>query len=51
MTEPLARFSLCRRYRYTLTREVEPLTGTRDRLLFIMLNPSTADETEAPCLT
>ena len=35
-------FSPCRLYRYTLTREFDAGQGT---LNFIMLNPSTADET------
>lgn len=36
-------FSVCRRYRYTLPRWV----GAGDRLcLFVMLNPSTADEVD-----
>lgn len=33
-------------YRYSLTREVAPLTGGWDTVTFIGLNPSTADETE-----
>lgn len=36
--------SACRRYRYHLTREVSK-TG-RGRVLFVMLNPSTADATQ-----
>lgn len=36
-----ARFSPCRRYRYTLTREVSPVGG-RGALCVVMLNPSTA---------
>ena len=38
-----AHFSDCRRYRYLLTRE---LSGRRGPLLFVGLNPSTADETQ-----
>ena len=38
-----ARFSPCRRYRYTLTRTWDP---ARPALVFCMLNPSTADETQ-----
>ena len=42
-TEPAARFSACRRYRFTLSRVVNWLgEGT---VTFLMLNPSTADET------
>lgn len=37
-----ATFSPCRRYRYTLDRTWDP---ARPRLVFCMLNPSTADET------
>jgi hypothetical protein len=36
-----ANFSRCRRYRYNLWREWEPL---KPRVLFIALNPSTADD-------
>lgn len=36
--------SPCGRYRYRLTREVDPVSG-RGRVLFVMLNPSTADAT------
>jgi len=35
-----ARFSPCRRYRYLLTRGD---AGARDHVVFVMLNPSTAD--------
>lgn len=35
-------FSPCQRYRYSLTREWDP---ERPRVCFVMLNPSTADET------
>jgi len=38
-----ARFSPCRRYRYTLNREWEPTLPT---VIFCGLNPSTADETQ-----
>lgn len=38
-------FSPCRRYRYALRREWNPLFG-HDYVLFIGLNPSTADETQ-----
>lgn len=37
-------FSECRTWRYSLTREVAPLTG-EGTVAFIGLNPSTADET------
>jgi hypothetical protein len=40
----LALFSPCRRWRYTLTREIDP--SRNGRILFVMLNPSTADETK-----
>ena len=40
---PVARFSPDRRYRYLLTRQVG--FGDRGTVTFIMLNPSTADET------
>ena len=40
-----AYFSDCRSYRYSLTRDVAPLTG-EGTCVFVMLNPSTADETE-----
>jgi hypothetical protein len=39
-----ATFSPCRTWRYTLHRDVAPLTGS-GRVAFIGLNPSTADET------
>lgn len=38
-----ATFSPCRRYRYTLSRNWDP---DRPNLVFCMLNPSTADETQ-----
>lgn len=38
-------FSPCRTWRYSLTRDVAPLTG-EGRVAFIGLNPSTADEME-----
>lgn len=40
-----AHFSPCRTWRYTLTRDVAPLTGY-GTCVFIGLNPSTADETQ-----
>ena len=40
---PVARFSPDRKYRYLLTRQVG--FGDRGTVTFIMLNPSTADET------
>ncbi|KVP75269.1 hypothetical protein WJ96_05795 [Burkholderia ubonensis] len=42
-----AEFSPCRRYRYALWRDWGALPGTVDRgyVLFVGLNPSTADET------
>lgn len=39
-----AHFSPCRTYRYSLTRDIAPLTG-EGTCTFIGLNPSTADET------
>ena len=42
---PLATFSPDRRYRYRLTRQVDMMFGDGE-VSFIMLNPSTADETE-----
>lgn len=39
--DPRARLDLSGAYRYTLTREVGPAAG--GRVVFIMLNPSTAD--------
>lgn len=38
-----ARFSDCKKYRYTLSREWDK---DRRKCVFIMLNPSTADETQ-----
>jgi hypothetical protein len=49
MTEPIAEFSPCRKYRYTLWRTwLEPLIAQRTirYVNFICLNPSTADETK-----
>ena len=40
-----AYLSDCGTYRYSLTRDVAPLTGEWDTVTFIGLNPSTADET------
>jgi hypothetical protein len=40
-----AYFSPCRTWRYSLTRDVAPLTG-EGTVTFIGLNPSTADETQ-----
>ncbi|HEX7861822.1 MAG TPA: DUF1643 domain-containing protein [Verrucomicrobiae bacterium] len=45
MTDRRTVFSLCRRYRYTLWREWEPLLNRR-YVQFIGLNPSTADEVQ-----
>ena len=42
-SRPVARFSPDRKYRYLLTRQVG--FGDRGAVTFIMLNPSTADET------
>jgi hypothetical protein len=39
-----ATFSPCKRYRYTLLREWSSLSDKEGYVLFIMLNPSTADE-------
>ena len=39
------RFSPCRRYRYTLWRDWNPLLPDNVYAMFIGLNPSTADET------
>lgn len=41
MSNSTAVFSDCERYRYTLTRSWD---DTLDRVAFVMLNPSTADE-------
>lgn len=50
MTRPLATWSPCRRYRYTLRRPgLLDLFGSRDKYrvcAFLLLNPSTATETE-----
>jgi hypothetical protein len=48
-TEPVysskgATFSPCKKYRYTLWREWQTLSPERTTVLFVMLNPSTADE-------
>jgi hypothetical protein len=43
-TAVTALFSPCRTWRYSLTRDVAPLTG-KGCVAFIGLNPSTADET------
>lgn len=40
-----ATFSACGQYRYTLEREGDGLIAGRDRAVFVMLNPSTADAT------
>jgi hypothetical protein len=40
-----AHFSECRKYRYRLDRHVEGVEGNK-MCLFVMLNPSTADEVE-----
>jgi hypothetical protein len=39
----VARFSPCGRYRYTLERTWDAVQCPVDRLIFVMLNPSTAD--------
>jgi hypothetical protein len=39
-----AEFSPCKRYRYSLWREWQTLTPSKKYVLFVMLNPSTADE-------
>ena len=39
-------FSPCRKYRYVLWREFGGLFGTSRYVMFVGLNPSTADETE-----
>jgi len=41
-----AKFSDCRRYRYSLTRRWKEPSGLPRRVAFIGLNPSTADEIE-----
>lgn len=41
-----AQISECGQYRYTLTRELETELLQDQRLLFVMLNPSTADASE-----
>jgi hypothetical protein len=42
--ESTAVFSADRRYRYSLTRDTSPYMAPRAAVLFVMLNPSTADE-------
>lgn len=42
----VAAFSPDRKYRYLLTREWEPLIPGKKSVLFVMLNPSTADSVE-----
>ena len=42
-----AEFSRCRKYRYTLWRRWD-FESELNQLMFIGLNPSTADETEEP---
>lgn len=37
-------FSPCRKYRYALSRVIAPMAGDGKSVLFVMLNPSTADE-------
>ena len=37
-------FSPCRKYRYSLTRVLAPMAEPQRACLFVMLNPSTADE-------
>jgi hypothetical protein len=39
-----ATFSPCKTYRYTLVREWTSLSDRKGHVLFVMLNPSTADE-------
>lgn len=43
-TKKGATFSPCKKYRYTLVREWNSLSDKNGYVLFIMLNPSTADE-------
>jgi hypothetical protein len=43
MAEPLATFSPCGRYRYTLRRTTGGLLDAHGTVAWIMLNPSTAD--------
>ncbi len=45
MSNNAATLSADRIYRYTLTREVD-MFGNGEAAMFLMLNPSTADETE-----
>lgn len=44
LREPLATFSPCGRYRYTLRRTTGGLLDAHGQVTWIMLNPSTADE-------